>query len=161
MVAIRAERATNGLFLQLHRGTFMWEYLFNFPGLRTESALYRKPSSQDAMDLRDKAQKDKRPLTEDEIRPFGHQVFDRNTIRRECDISELRGTKVKDYLGVEVRPSRKTYIFGAGASAFCVYGNESGHYRQHPFSMPLGVELFDRKYRDVRKKYKGAELSGG
>lgn len=132
---------------------------FQYPGFEDRICIVQKDKFQDALALRDEAQKDKRSLKEDEIRPYGHQVFDINAIKRVCDLSELRGVKVKGDLGVDVRPSRKTYIFGAGASAWCVHGDEAKGYREHQCSMPLGVELFDRKYRDFRKKYKGADLS--
>lgn len=51
---------------------------------------------------------------------------------------------------------KRLYIFGAGASAFCVTKNKLGEFRDSPYCPPTGLELFKEKFDKIIRKYPGA-----
>ncbi|NMC99468.1 MAG: hypothetical protein GYA62_07095 [Bacteroidales bacterium] len=51
------------------------------------------------------------------------------------------------------------FVFGAGASANCVYGNEKTDFEKDPLRPPLGPTLFDKKFVDYYRRYKGVKQS--
>lgn len=130
---------------------------YQFPGFEDRICIVQKDKWRDAQKL---ISERKGLISEEDLEPFGYQVFDIATVKRVCEIEEIRGISVKsNHFGADVRNSKKTFVFGAGASSFCVFGDEAEAYRQDGIAMPLGVELFNRKYREIRKKYRGADLS--
>lgn len=52
---------------------------------------------------------------------------------------------------------KKLFIFGAGASSFCCFGEEGKRLRAHEWSPPLATELFDARFDTLLDKYPGAE----
>jgi hypothetical protein len=48
------------------------------------------------------------------------------------------------------------FLFGAGASANCVFGAEKEHYKKDVLCSPLGTALFDKKFESLYRKYPGA-----
>jgi hypothetical protein len=53
---------------------------------------------------------------------------------------------------------KKLFIFGAGASSFCCFGDEAKRLKQFDWRPPLATELFDRRFDSVLEKYPGAEM---
>ena len=51
------------------------------------------------------------------------------------------------------------FVFGAGASSYCVSDSVWDSFQAHPYSPPLGNELFNKKFEPFYKKYRGARLS--
>lgn len=51
------------------------------------------------------------------------------------------------------------FVFGAGASAHCVYGNDKKEFYKDTLRPPLGPELFEKRFENYYKKYKGVKQS--
>ncbi|OFX48516.1 MAG: hypothetical protein A2046_02515 [Bacteroidetes bacterium GWA2_30_7] len=51
------------------------------------------------------------------------------------------------------------FIFGAGASANCVFGNEKSAFEKDNLRPPIGTELFEKRFKDYYSKYKGVKQS--
>ena len=51
------------------------------------------------------------------------------------------------------------FIFGAGASAHCVYGDDTKDFYKDKLRPPLGPALFEKRFRDYYSKYKGVKQS--
>lgn len=51
------------------------------------------------------------------------------------------------------------FIFGAGASANCVYGSDKVNFKKDPLSPPLGPALFEKRFKKYYEKYKGVRQS--
>ena len=55
---------------------------------------------------------------------------------------------------------KKMFVFGAGASANCVFEDKIiEQFRNSSFKPPVGIEIFDTKYKDLIKKYPGVRAS--
>ncbi len=55
---------------------------------------------------------------------------------------------------------RKTmFIFGAGASANCVYGSEKEDFKNDTLRPPLAPALFEKRFKNYYKNYKGVKQS--
>jgi len=54
---------------------------------------------------------------------------------------------------------KKMFVFGAGASAFCVFGNKKNAFRKFNLRPPLGTELFHEDYEQFFRYYPGVELT--
>ncbi|HRH03885.1 MAG TPA: hypothetical protein PLN13_03415 [Bacteroidia bacterium] len=67
---------------------------------------------------------------------------------------QLRGDSWSGYYDRKVM-----FIFGAGASANCVYGSEKKEFNQDPLRPPLGPALFDKRFKAYFNKYKGVKQS--
>jgi hypothetical protein len=51
------------------------------------------------------------------------------------------------------------FIFGAGASANCVYGNDKIEFQKDDLQPPLGPALFEKRFKNYYNKYKGVRQS--
>lgn len=51
------------------------------------------------------------------------------------------------------------FIFGAGASANCVFGNEKIEFEKDNLRPPIGTELFEKRFKEYYSKYKGVKQS--
>lgn len=51
------------------------------------------------------------------------------------------------------------FIFGAGASANCIYGNEKNRFYQDNLRPPLGTDLFDIRFKKYYSQYQGVKDS--
>ncbi|MDI9366144.1 MAG: hypothetical protein QM541_14400 [Flavobacterium sp.] len=51
------------------------------------------------------------------------------------------------------------FVFGAGASANCVYGNDKTIFDKDNLRPPLGPELFEKRFEDYYTKFKGVNQS--
>ena len=51
------------------------------------------------------------------------------------------------------------FVFGAGASAHCVYGSEKAEFDNDNLRPPLGPGLFEKRFKDYYSKYKGVKQS--
>ncbi len=51
---------------------------------------------------------------------------------------------------------RTMFLFGAGASANCVFGADKDSFKQDVLCPPLGTALFDKKFKNLYSNYPGA-----
>ncbi len=51
------------------------------------------------------------------------------------------------------------FIFGAGASANCVYGSDKSEFEKDSLRPPLGPGLFEKRFKNYYNKYKGVRQS--
>ncbi|MEY4877579.1 MAG: hypothetical protein RL708_2729 [Bacteroidota bacterium] len=51
------------------------------------------------------------------------------------------------------------FVFGAGASANCVYGGDKEEFNQDVLRPPLGASLFDKRFKNHYSRYKGVKQS--
>ena len=64
------------------------------------------------------------------------------------------------YTGFNQDIEHKTmFIFGAGASANCVYGNDKIEFQKDDLRPPLGPALFEKRFKIYYNKYKGVRQS--
>jgi hypothetical protein len=54
---------------------------------------------------------------------------------------------------------KRMFVFGAGASANCVFGEELAGLKNSSMCPPLGPELFDKRFGEVLQFFKGASSS--
>jgi len=51
------------------------------------------------------------------------------------------------------------FVFGAGASANCVYGSDCEDFKSDVLRPPLGPSLFDKRFKNYYSRYKGVKQS--
>lgn len=51
------------------------------------------------------------------------------------------------------------FVFGAGASANCVYGSDKEEFNEDALRPPLGASLFDKRFKNYYSRYKGVKQS--
>ncbi len=51
------------------------------------------------------------------------------------------------------------FVFGAGASANCVYGSDKAEFENDPLRPPLGPALFEKRFKNYYSRYKGVKQS--
>ena len=51
------------------------------------------------------------------------------------------------------------FVFGAGASANCVYGSDKVEFDSHSLRPPLGPALFEKRFENYYNRYKGVKQS--
>jgi len=84
------------------------------------------------------------------------------------DIRIIKFVAQDQELGVaETRPDttrngdqqwKRMFVFGAGASSYCLFGNEKDKQYTSMMRPPLGCDIFDGKFESIIEKYEGAKL---
>lgn len=54
---------------------------------------------------------------------------------------------------------KRMFVFGAGASSFCLLGENKNALEKSLLRPPLGYEIFDDRFEDIFQNYEGAKLS--
>ena len=89
---------------------------------------------------------------------YAWEINDINIIKEVIPERIFRDTKFKE-LSFSNQQFKRTFVFGAAASSFCVFGDNKKDFRNSKLNPPTGFELFDEKYDDFIKKYQGAETT--
>ena len=88
-------------------------------------------------------------------------VLANNTIQTILD-SDKFNPEVKYYEGetwIGDYDRKVMFIFGAGASAHCVYGSEKNDFYNDNLRPPMGPALFEKRFKNYYIKYKGVKQS--
>lgn len=101
--------------------------------------------------------------TTEKCREYGWEIRDTRIIKQ-----YVRGDK-HNPLGGENQysrhsregnfPYKRMFIFGAGASAYCAFGDKSKTLRESKLRPPTGFEIFDEDYQTFCDKYPGVSLT--
>jgi len=54
---------------------------------------------------------------------------------------------------------RDMFVFGAGASAFCCFGDHQIRYENAPWRSPLGYDIFNERFEELCQQYEGVKLA--
>lgn len=54
---------------------------------------------------------------------------------------------------------KRMFVFGAGASTHCLFGDKANALDASPFKPPMGNEIFDDRYNQFIERHEGARLS--
>lgn len=97
----------------------------------------------------------------EKYKEIGTEIQDKNIIKA--------AIPVKSFTGVQGRSDsiakgyehiwKKMFVFGAGASSNCVFGNQIQRFKESVLCPPLGPDLFHHRFDSTIKNYKGAKLS--
>lgn len=74
----------------------------------------------------------------------------------ELDSGQMAGNPLETAARTLRWTYRKMFVFGAGASAFCIFGEGANALREFPWRPPLANELFHERFEDLLEKYPGA-----
>jgi len=89
--------------------------------------------------------------TIEKYRTLGHELTDTDIIQDVFKYNILKSFKTNPiYTGGTT--SKRMFIFGAAASAYCVFG-DNNKFKESKLKPPTGFEIFDEKYEDFCKKY--------
>lgn len=89
-------------------------------------------------------------------------VLGNEAIARTLDETRFQPNRkgVNFYSGFRNNIEHKTmFIFGAGASANCVYGSDKHEFQNDNLRPPLGPSLFEKRFKNYYNKYKGVRQS--
>ncbi len=96
-----------------------------------------------------------------ELQKIGVAILN-NNIAKILNGNEIPERKPTNFFG-KTNPYQKQrknmFIFGAGASAFCIYGEEKENYKNDTLKSPLGNELFDKRFEPIYRYFKGVSAS--
>ncbi len=91
-------------------------------------------------------------ITVDLLKEYGWEINDYRVIK---DISYdiVSGKKQPDRTTIPVQKRKRMFVFGAGASKFCCYGNDVEKLEKDSCCPPLGYSIFDETYDEICRKY--------
>jgi hypothetical protein len=99
---------------------------------------------------------DKKNLNIDSIKKLAWVVPKDCIVKEEMIEWQRHSNSSKDDLSWDMSYDRSVmFIFGAGASAHCVYDEPSSKFKGEVNRPPLGTELFDERFEEVYTKYPG------
>lgn len=108
-------------------------------------------------DYRELKQKEK---TLEKISEYGW-VLGNDVIVGVLNSSDFR-PEIKHYQGdwwEGIYDRKYLFVFGAGASANCIFGSEQKTFKEDELRPPLGTGLFDRRFKKYYSKYQGVKDS--
>ncbi len=65
----------------------------------------------------------------------------------------------KQHTRYNVKPYKRMFVFGAGASAYCAFGDKTQVLRSSKLRPPIGYEIFDEDFQPFYEKYSGVKLT--
>lgn len=99
-------------------------------------------------------------ITREAISKCGHEIKDPNVIRHVFEADTIgSNTAFPDGTINGDQKWRQMFVFGAGASSFCVPADAQGRLNTFQLRPPISNELFSDKYRSYFNNYEGVRLS--
>lgn len=96
--------------------------------------------------------------TLEKYQELGREIKDVNVIK--CIIDDQIGTDIQFLQpAFHGEKFKRMFVFGAAASTYCVFGDNSTKFRESHLSPPIGTELFSEKYSSIINQYDGVKLS--
>jgi len=102
----------------------------------------------------------KNAITIEALNKYGHEIKDPNVVTHVIEADRIGSNTVfPDETIYGDQKWKQMFVFGAGASSFCVPGDEQGRLDNFQSRPPISNELFGNKYRSYFNKYEGVRLS--
>lgn len=103
---------------------------------------------------------EKAKQTPEEYRNLGWEIRDRKIIPYE-PIPSTQNFGEDDKSPTQWRSGddkwKRMFVFGAGASAFCSFGENTTNFMQSPLRPPIGTDIFHTRYSSLIEQFPGAE----
>lgn len=101
--------------------------------------------------------------TLEKYRKLAREIQDKNVIRKIVSVPNGHQlghkTTFKSLSYNSNQHFKRMFVFGAAASAFCVFGKRGEQFRNSSLNPPTGIELFDEKYDTYCQRYPGVMQS--
>jgi hypothetical protein len=101
--------------------------------------------------------------TPDRYRNLGLEINDSRVIIKCYKIDTIPkqefNNNSRSHLSKSDQEFKDMYVFGAGASANCCFGDHKSKYEQDRWKAPLGYDIFNERYEEICKQYEGVKLA--
>lgn len=132
-------------------------YLWEFQHIKDRFYIVEGDKSREVRELDLSEQKQEKLMT------LGREIKDYRIIK-ESPIPNIDGQQLGEKVIHSSLPRsgqkwKRMFIFGAGASAYCTFGDKLNKLRESKLRPPTGYEIFDERYDALCKKYPAVELT--
>lgn len=101
--------------------------------------------------------------TPDKFRELGFEVMDYRVITKHYHTPEIHPKEFNTKQGPTISKSgqvfKDMFILGAGASAFCCFGDHKERYEHDPWRSPLGYDIFNERFEHLCQHYQGVKMA--
>jgi hypothetical protein len=101
--------------------------------------------------------------TPEKYRELGWEVNDHRVIVGKYITSELHPQEFNKSHGPAIsklgQEFKDMFVFGAGASAFCCFGDHKERYENDQWRSPLGFDIFNERYEELCTHFEGVKLA--
>ncbi|MCU0386232.1 MAG: hypothetical protein MUE38_09400 [Flavihumibacter sp.] len=101
--------------------------------------------------------------TPEKYRELGWEISDYRVIVHKYITKELHPQEFNKSHGPAISKSgqefKDMFVFGAGASSFCCFGDHKERYENDQWRSPLGYDIFNERYEELCAQFEGVKLA--